>query len=730
MRNISYYRDESGKEHAKWPGKTVYVNGEARKEGQFNLGLVIDKSQNIFWNRKAGYITFNPLTEEISEAPLSTIPSDWREVDQARRRAPVCIDFGDTYFLDELIKGIGYDRVLDSINYANHDRLMSMLYYYVIENKANRHAETWYKQNLIRILYPKAGLASQRISEFLASIGTADQKRAFLKAHIRYVLEVTGGDICFLIDSTGLPNSCNLPITRISNHEGDVNLEFRLIALVQKSTGLPLFYHVIEGNVVDVSTIDFIIRIAKEYGIDVSYVIGDAGYCCPANIERLVLAHIDFMTRINPTYQTYSDVINRDLDKLNDSRYNVNYHGRTVRVYKTKTVIGKNKETGEDIEGYVYLCKDMSAHYDKAHRAHKKYDGVLQSSEIEAICEKCGIFAIVTTRDLLAEEVLPEYYVRQKVEQFFDFGKNYAKFIPVREQNMETLGGHILLGFIASFIITLINNRLNVLGNRYTTVPLTLIQAEGVDDHCVYIDDPENGRMYFYMNDNPIISLHEESPITVFYTLRGHKCEVFEKTIIPCPADKTVKDAYNAFKMYAPAEAKRIENGVEYLFNNEQNHVTKKATFSQKASKTDAEIEEAKKKASRKKLKKLAEQQGMNIVEESAEAKEAAPSNTAEESPKEKIPQKRGRPVGSKNKKTLEREAREKEEQERLAHRRGRKPGSKNKKTLEREEAMKAEAKKQARNAKRRENYARKKSETVTADSLRKEKNYNQNVEL
>ena len=717
MRRISYYRDASGIERAKWPGKTVYINGEARKEGQINLGLVIDKTKNIFWNRKNGYIAFDPTTEKISEAPLSTIPSDWREVDQTRRRAPVCVDFGDTYFLDELIKGIGYDKVLASIDYANHDRLMAMLYYYIIENRANRHAETWFKQNLIRILYPRASLASQRISEFLAAIGTAEQKRDFLKAHIKYVLEATGGDVCVLIDSTGLPNSCNLPITRISNHEGDVNLEFRLIALVQKSTGLPLFYHVIEGNVVDVSTIDFIVRTAKEHGIDVSYVIGDAGYCCPANVERLVLAHIDFMTRINPTYQTYSDVINRDLDKLNDSRHNVNYHGRTVRVYKTKTVIGKNKETKEDIEGYLFLCKDMSAHYDKAHRAHKKYDGILQSSEIEAICEKCGIFAIVTTRDLSADDVLPEYYVRQKVEQFFDFGKNYAKFIPVREQTMETLGGHILLGFIASFIITLINNRLNVIGNRYTTVPLTLIQAEGVDDHCVYIDDPENGRIYFYMNEEPVMSLHEESPITVFYTLRGHKCEVFEKTIIPCPADKTVKDAYNAFKMFAPVEAKRIENGVEYLFNNnEQNHVTKKSTFSQKACKTDAEIEAAKKKASRKKLEKLAAQQGMNIVEESAEAKETDLSNTTEAPSQEKAPKKRGRPAGSKNKKTLEREAREKEEQERLAHRRGRKPGSRNKKTLEREAAMQAEAKRLARNAKRREKYARKKIEAVTVD--------------
>lgn len=715
MPSISYYTDTSGKERAKWPGKTVYINGKARKEGQFNLGLVIDKAKNIFWNRKDGYITFDPSTAKISEAPISTIPSDWREVDQARKRPPVCVDFGDTYLLDELIKGIGYDKVLDSIDYVNRDRLMSMLYYYIIENRANRHAETWYRQNLIRILYPRAGLASQRISEFLAAIGTVNQKRAFLLAHIKYVLEVTGGDVCVLIDSTGLPNSCNLPITRVSNHEGDINIEFRLIALVQKSTGLPLFYHIIPGNVVDISTIDFIIRTAKEHHVDVAYVIGDAGYCCPANIERLLLSNIDFMTRINPTYQTYAEVIEENLDKLNDSRYNVNYHGRTVRVYKTETVIGKVKKTGKDISGYLYLCKDMSAHYDKAHRAHKKYDGILQSVEIEEICEKCGIFAIVTSRDLQAEEVLPEYYIRQKVEQFFDFGKNYAKFIPVREHNMETLGGHILLGFIASFIITMINNRLNVLGDRYTSVPLTLIQAEGIDENCVYVDDPENGRMYFYVNEGPAVSLNEESPITVFYTLRGHKCEVFEKTIIPCPAERAIKDVYSAFKLHAPAEAIRTENGVEYLFNNEENHVTKKATFALKASKTDAEIDAAKKKTSRKKLEKLASQQGLTIVEETdtSEAETNAQANPPEVLVQVESVKKRGRPLGSKNKKTLEREAKEKEEQERLAHKRGRKPGSRNKKTLEREAAAQAEAKRLSRNAKRRAAYARKKAEVT-----------------
>ena len=111
----------------------------------------------------------------------------------------------------------------------------------------------------------------------------------------------------------------------------------------------------------------------------------------------------------------------------------------------------------------------------------------------------------------------------------------------------------------------------------------------------------------------------------------------------------------------------------------------------------------------------MASQQGLTIVEETdtSEAETNAQANLPEGLVQVESVKKRGRPLGSKNKKTLEREAKEKEEQERLAHKRGRKPGSKNKKTLEREAAAQAEAKRLSRNAKRRAAYARKKAEVT-----------------
>ncbi len=111
-------------------------------------------------------------------------------------------------------------------------------------------------------------------------IGTPEQKRNFLIAHIEYVLASTDKDVSVLIDSTGLPDKSNLPITRFSNHEGEVKIEFRMIALVQHSTCLPLFYEIIPGNVVDVSSTLRIVRMAVQYNFNVSHTIGDAGHAC------------------------------------------------------------------------------------------------------------------------------------------------------------------------------------------------------------------------------------------------------------------------------------------------------------------------------------------------------------------------------------------------------------------------------------------------------------------
>ena len=130
--------------------------------------------------------------------------------------------------------------------YQNSDRLNAMLQYYLLANGTASAAETWYEFNYTKFLFPKANLAGQRISEFLSAIGKDENRRRFLMQHIRYLLKSTDEELCILVDSTGMPNKCRIPYTRVSNHDGDVNIEFRVIYTHQG-----LFGHFVQHSVHD-----------------------------------------------------------------------------------------------------------------------------------------------------------------------------------------------------------------------------------------------------------------------------------------------------------------------------------------------------------------------------------------------------------------------------------------------------------------------------------------------
>lgn len=680
MVGISFRNNESGTLVGVWPGTTEYIDGKPRKKGQIYLGKVINRERNIFWNRKQGYVAFNPETQSFTQLSREDVPFGQDEPDGSKRRTPVLVDFGDSYFLSNYIEMTGYSQVIDKISVVNRDTLYAMICYYVLEDRANSHAETWYRHNYVSYIYPHANVYSQRISDLLATLGEPEQKRNFLLAHIEYVLSSTDRDVSVLIDSTGMPNKCGLSITRYSNHEGDVNIEFRMIALVQRSTGLPLFYEIIPGNVVDISTTTRIMQLAERYNCKVSYAIGDAGYCCPATMEKLILSGIDFMTRLNPTYDNFKNILAEHSRELDDSSNFIRFKNRLVSVVKIETVIAKETSTGVEHKGFLYLCKDHQSNASKKdHLMSSKVSRTMKTEELIEACERFGIFAIVCTKDLTREEILPEYYVRQDIEQYFDYGKNYARFLPVRHHNEKTLAGHMLLAFIATFIVVMIKNRLNILDSTYTEIPGILSETEassdGSTEYEIVTVSEDGASKQYYIKQDPLASVFRESPSSLFYELRCQKAEVFKMDIIPEIPVRQAKDFYEAFKLHSPSLVRRNSDKIEPEFvDGEQNRLTRKLAFARKPTVTDEDIERRRQKKSQTaesaKTATSAESQDSGSVDENAQT-----------------PKKKGRPKGSKNKATLLREAEEKANggNGKPARRPGRPKGSKNKKTLQRE---------------------------------------------
>ena len=662
MSKLVYFSDTRGRLCARWPGKSVFVKGVGpRKEGQRHLGLVINKEQNIFWNRAQGYYVFDPATGTYRDPDPMDIPdANSLQPDGCMPQNPPCyIDFGDSFFLDQLIKGIGYDQVIDKIAFGNRDTLYAMIQQYALEGRASTQAYTWYRSSYASYLYPKANLATQRISDLLKSVGRPENRRAFLEEHIKYVLESTDKDLCVLIDSTGMPNSCDIPITCVSKHEGDVNIEFRLIAVVQKRTGLPLFYEVVAGNIVDITTLEHTITKIENYGMRVSYVIGDAGYCCPRVIERLLLHGIDFMTRLAPQYKLFKNAVKNHMEELDNPKSLTKFKGRCVRIVKFSEEIAMDIETGEMKSCFIYLCRDELGYHSKSkHLFASDKAATMTSQELTEAAERMGLFAIISTEDLPAEDLLPEYYIRQNIEQYFDFGKNYANFLPVRQHSVPAINGHLLISFIVTFIVILIKNRLNLMDTKYVCTPpkLYLNKPDGKVEVALEEFNEELDKDIMIIEQDPLGDIFSESPASLFLSLRGLKAEVFDTMIQPDIARKDQREYLEAFGLANPTQISRLSEKLLPVYKIPPQGVTKVRTFTFPSPLTDEEIAE-KRKAKEEKNAKKAEKEdaGATTDEKKSEVSQDAKSASA---PGELCQKKRGgRKRGAKNKKTLEREA-------------------------------------------------------------------------
>ena len=127
-----------------------------------------------------------------------------------------------------------------------------MIYFKLIKSSAMQYANTWLRGNFAGLLHTSADLSSQRISEFLKMLGAERVWRQFFK---EYLEKLIGSKTGIIVDSTGLPNEIDFPLTAWGCHGGECEQETRLLMVVEKETGMPLYFRYMAGNIVDVKTL-------------------------------------------------------------------------------------------------------------------------------------------------------------------------------------------------------------------------------------------------------------------------------------------------------------------------------------------------------------------------------------------------------------------------------------------------------------------------------------------
>lgn len=468
---------------------SVRKGSSVTKEKPLYLGRVIDKEQGIFKNRKRGIFKY-----DIKTNTFSSVPAVYQEPALERKtkypvRPQLVVSFGDVFLLDAFLKDSGFIKAVNAIGYRNGDTLQALLAYYILSPLANSHAEDWWELTYARYLYPKAQMASQRISDALTDIGSEDAKRSFFKEYYHF-LEKTDRktddttdslEDSILIDSSGLPNSIRFPLTAVNNHNGVVSEEVRLIYVIQQRTGLPLFFRYVSGNIIDVSTLTRTVAELKANGINTKFAILDAGYYTGTNADVLLDAGISFITRMKSNFKVYKRVVREHLGSLEAKGNLIRYNKRLVYIKCVPCLIGAK----EDRQAYAYLCRDLSMKHElEKHLIERAEDQGLSGEEIFDAMQEQGLFVLVSSRRISKENLLPLYYTRDQIEKIFELCKQDGKILPLNVETEATFRGHLMMTFMAAVILKLMSDKL-----KKTSLTMTSMFMNLHEQHAIIYDN-------------------------------------------------------------------------------------------------------------------------------------------------------------------------------------------------------------------------------------------------
>ena len=354
------------------------------------------------------------------------------------------LKFGDAYALSEVFRKNEIGEVCENIFPNEYDTLLSMLCFKILVGTAIDNADTWYTGSYVKMLFPNAQLDGRRISEFLKYFGEECIQRLFFNA---YLSKTVGNETEIIIDSTGLPNEIDMSISQFGNHGGTSEQETRLILVVEPTTRKPLYFRLVSGNIVDVSTLVTTIAEFQKMGVKSTFSLLDGGYFSEANITSLYAFGIGFMTRISSNRTLYKNLIRETADTLEAPKNVVRYNNRALYIERRKVDLFGNK-------GFAYICCDIKRKgIDTDRFLLEALDDKLSDDEIADRLKFKGKFILVSNREMMSDEAIPLYYTRQGAEQLFGLGKSNLNFLPLRVHSEKNLRGLLLLNFIALAIM-------------------------------------------------------------------------------------------------------------------------------------------------------------------------------------------------------------------------------------------------------------------------------------
>jgi transposase len=393
-------------------------------------------------------------------------------------------NYGNIFFLEEISKSIGLYGILKDCYPDIYKEILLNSFYEIMGESKNyllHHFQDGHYVEGVKKMF------SSDVSSLHHTLGSDEQsKMEFIKKWIEKINPKHG--IYYDITSFSSYSTKNEFVEWGYNRDGENLPQINLGMVCCQKTGLPFFYNVYPGSIVDVTTIMNFINYLKIYNLQDLFLIMDKGFFSVSNISGLIESdrRLSLIIPLPFSLKLSKELIADSSDIKNPQRmfqYNeeILFH-KTVpaviaghafnahiffnekaevdmrHLFFSKLLAYESKIRTDKLEDEEAFETCLNQEIPDGYKKYFQFDAaektvVRNETKINEYLLKSGFYILITNREnLQKEDVLAFYRDKDGVEKIFDTTKNELDTNRLRSHSKTAAEGRLFVKFIATII--------------------------------------------------------------------------------------------------------------------------------------------------------------------------------------------------------------------------------------------------------------------------------------
>ena len=500
----------------------VYVStgtkSHSKQQVREKLGRVLylsdDKKEGIFQSPTRGLVEYNASSDSFSIVDRNDPRINTEELFPEPEVHTV---FGDAYLLLRFLEKCGLLSVLRNVFPKDeaYERTLCHVLHGILKDGSRISCDNFIQKSFASYVFDKIPVGSLHSdTRFFSLLGDDKVKMSFFQTFVSYMQDrnPSFGKGCY-VDSTPLPNDIDdNPFNALCCHGvSSSEIMTRLVLVLDEASGLPVWYDIIPGNVLDINTVMIVVNdVADSLGIEIESLVLDAGYVSKDLVEAFHIGTDKTIIGRMPARKGYpyktlywevKDLINR---------------GKYAFVRKHHAYFGFRKEIelfGHKEYAYIYVDQyNALKRFSDYLSEHEEEYTELKAKDKDWLTVKYGYFVLISNRDLTPKELLSEYFGRTDIEVVFKTSKEYLDLLPLSKWTNQTVRGKILHDIIDTIAFLMFRKSLTHSGRSTSEIfgKCQALMCSRNSKGIVTVETPSKQVKEYYRTLNLTVPAHVE----------------------------------------------------------------------------------------------------------------------------------------------------------------------------------------------------------------------------